>query len=93
MHLKWEKDQISLWGSSVSARANQPPGFSVRGTSTPDGLFQTIKSTEKISELLQTAALTILNFLLTIKVSYFLFFMYVKKFAIYHDIKGEFTPH
>ena len=28
---------------SVPARANQPPGFPVRGTSTPNGLFQTIK--------------------------------------------------
>ena len=33
---------------------------------------------KKISELLQTASLTILNFLLTIKISYFLFFTYVK---------------
>ena len=35
--------KISLWGSSVSACANQPPGFSVSRTSTPNGLFQTIK--------------------------------------------------
>ena len=28
---------------SVPACANQLPGFSVRGTSTPNGLFQTIK--------------------------------------------------
>ena len=33
---------------------------------------------KKISELLHTAPLTILNFLLTIKASYFLFFTYVK---------------
>ena len=32
--------KIPLWRSSVSAFANyQPPGFSVSGTSTPDGLF------------------------------------------------------
>ena len=34
--------KVSLWGSSVSAGANQAPGFSVSGTSTPSGLFQTI---------------------------------------------------
>ena len=28
---------------SVPAWANQPPGFSIRGISTPNGLFQTIK--------------------------------------------------
>ena len=33
---------------------------------------------KEVSELLQTVLLTILNFLLTIKVSYFLFFTYVK---------------
>ena len=33
---------------------------------------------KKISELLQTVSLTILNFLLTIKISYFLFFTYMK---------------
>ena len=62
--------KISLWGSSVSACANEAAGFSVSGASTPNGLFQVIK---KISELLQTAPLTILNFLLTIKISYFSF--------------------
>ena len=51
--------KISLWGSSVSACANEAAGFSVSGASTPNGLFQVIK---KISELLQTAPLTILNF-------------------------------
>ena len=60
--------EISLWGSSVTACANQPPGFSLSGTSIPNELFQTIN---KISELLQAAPSTILNFLLTIKVSYF----------------------
>ena len=34
--------KISLWGSSVSACATQPPVSSVSETSTPDGLFQTI---------------------------------------------------
>ena len=34
--------KISFWGSSVSAYANESPGFSVSGGSTPNGLFQTI---------------------------------------------------
>ena len=34
--------KISLWGSSVSACANLPPGFSVSTASTPNGLFQTM---------------------------------------------------
>ena len=34
---------MTLWKFSVPAWANQPPGFSIRGTSTPNGLFQTIK--------------------------------------------------
>ena len=50
---------------TVSACANEPPGFSVRGTSTPNGLFQTING-------------SINNFLLTIEISYCLFFTYVK---------------
>ena len=29
----------------------------------------------------------------TFKVSYFLFLTYVEKFAIYHDMKGEFTAY
>ena len=38
-----------LWRSSVSAFANyQPPGFSVSGTSTPDGLFQTINAIKRL---------------------------------------------
>ena len=71
---------------SVSACANQPPGFSVSGISTPNGLFQTMNELKKISELLQTAPLTILNFLLTIKISYFSFSGMWK-----FDMKGEFT--
>ena len=35
--------KFTLGKFSVPASANQPPGFSVRGTSTPNGLFQTIK--------------------------------------------------
>ena len=31
--------KISLWGSSVSACANESPGFSLSGASTPNGLF------------------------------------------------------
>ena len=38
----WKKQVIYLLQFSVSACANQPPGFSVKGTSTPNGLFQTI---------------------------------------------------
>ena len=40
--------KISLWGSSVSTRANQPPGFSVSGTSTPNGLFQAINELKRL---------------------------------------------
>ena len=32
---------------SIPACANQPPGFSVRGMSTPDGLFQTINGLKR----------------------------------------------
>ena len=35
--------KFTLGKFAVPASANQPPGFSVRGTSTPNGLFQTIK--------------------------------------------------
>ena len=35
--------KFTLGKFSVPAWANQPPGFSVRGTSTPNGLFETIK--------------------------------------------------
>ena len=70
--------KISSLGSSVSVCADESPGFSVSGASTLNGLFQTIIGLKKISELLLTALLTILNFLLTIKFSYFLFFTYVK---------------
>ena len=37
--------KISLWGSSVSACANGPPGFSIVGAATPNGI-------KNISELL-----------------------------------------
>ena len=40
--------KISLWGSSVSACANESPGFSVSGASTPNGLFQTINGLKKL---------------------------------------------
>ena len=33
---------FKLWGSSVSACANESPGFSVSGASTPNRLFQII---------------------------------------------------
>ena len=35
--------KFTLGKFSVTAWANQPPGFSVSGTSTPNGLFQTSK--------------------------------------------------
>ena len=35
----------------VPAKANQPPGFSVRGTSTPNGLSKTISGLKKINGL------------------------------------------
>ena len=35
--------KFTLGKFSVPAWANHAPGFSVRGTSTPNGLFQTIK--------------------------------------------------
>ena len=54
--------KISLWDSSISACANEPPGFSVSGVATPNGLFQTVNGLKRFSELLQTAPLTILNF-------------------------------
>ena len=40
--------KISPWDSSVSACANEPPGFSVSGSSTPNGLFQTINGLKRL---------------------------------------------
>ena len=40
--------KISPWGSSVSACANEPPGFSVSGASTLNGLFQTINRLKRL---------------------------------------------
>ena len=40
--------KISLWGSSVSACANEPPAFSVSGAATPNGLFQTINGLKRL---------------------------------------------
>ena len=40
--------KISLWGNSVSACANESPGFSVSGASTPNGLFQTINGLKRL---------------------------------------------
>ena len=70
--------KISLWESSVSVCANQPPGFSLSRTSIPKWVIPKNQWIKKISELLRTTPLTILNFLVTIKVGYFLFFTYVK---------------
>ena len=79
-------EKFSLGQFSVPACANQPPGFSVRGTSTPNGLFQTIKIlmgyTKRLHQLKHGILFhlnsKILNFLLTIEMSYFLFFRYMK---------------
>ena len=43
---------------SVHTCANQPPGFSVRGKSTPNGLFQTISWLKNINGLHQTTPST-----------------------------------
>ena len=40
--------KISLWDSSVSACAIQPPDFSVSGTMTPNGLFQTVNGSKRL---------------------------------------------
>ena len=40
--------KISPWGSSASACANEPPGLSVSGASTPYGLFQTINGLKRL---------------------------------------------
>ena len=40
--------KISLWGSCVSTCANESPGFSVSGVSTPNGLFQTINGLKRL---------------------------------------------
>ena len=40
--------KISPWGNSVSACANEPPGFSVSRASTPNGLFQTINGLKRL---------------------------------------------
>ena len=40
--------KISLWGSSVSACEDEPPGFSASGALTPNGLFQTINGLKRL---------------------------------------------
>ena len=40
--------KMSLWGSAVPARANAPPGFSVSGAVTPNGLFQRINELKRL---------------------------------------------
>ena len=84
--------KISLWEFSVSACANQPPSYSVSGTSTPNGLSQTINGLKRLVSLLQTAPSTFLNFLLTFFLLRRSLIIHVRKnFAIYHDINGEFN--
>ena len=39
--------KISLWDSSVSSCANESPGFSVSGGSTPNELFQIINELKR----------------------------------------------
>ena len=40
--------KISLLGSSVSACANEPYGFSVSRAATPNGLFKTINGLKRL---------------------------------------------
>ena len=40
--------KISGWGSSVSACANQQPGFSLSRTSIPNKLFETITGLKRL---------------------------------------------
>ena len=40
--------KISPWGSSVSAYANESPGFSLNGVSTLNGLFQTTNRLKRL---------------------------------------------
>ena len=40
--------KTSLWDSSVSACANESPGFSVSGASTPNELFQIINELKRL---------------------------------------------
>ena len=69
--------KISLSDSSISAIANQRPDFSVSGTSTPNGLFQTINGLKKYW-VNWNGSINNLELLLTFKASYFLFFTCVK---------------
>ena len=69
--------KISLSDSSISAIANQRPDFSVSGTSTPNGLFQTINELKKYW-VNWNGSINNLELLLTFKASYFLFFTCVK---------------
>ena len=39
---------LKISHSSVSARTNQPPGFSLSGTSIPNELFQTIMELKRL---------------------------------------------
>ena len=66
---------LTLGQFSVSACANQATGFSVNESSTLNGLFQTINWLKQLmgysKRLHQLFHLKILNFFLTIKISYF----------------------
>ena len=41
------EEKFILGQFSVPARVNQPPGFSVRGASTPNGFFRIISGLKK----------------------------------------------
>ena len=78
--------KFTLGQFSVPAGANQHPGFFIRGTLTPNGLFEAFKISmgySKSLDKLKYGALfhlkcENLELFLTIKISYFLFFRYVK---------------
>ena len=50
---------MTLVQFSVSACANQPTGFSVNGSSTPNGLFQTINELKQLMGYFEMAPSTI----------------------------------
>ena len=91
--------KFTLGKFSVPAWANQPPGFSVRGTSTPNGLFQTIKIlmgyTKRLHQLKHGVLFHLkfenLELFVNCLNQLFLIFQVFENFAIYHYINGGFT--
>ena len=91
--------KFTLGKFSVPAWANQSPGFYVSGTSTPNGLFQTIKMLMGYTKRLHHLKHGVLHHLkfenLELFVNCFnqllLIFQVCENFSIYHYINGEFT--